>query len=59
MINIVTLVFLFIFFICLDEGTKVGGAKHGLFGECVSKSGNGVIALGCSLCMQVMVQSKP
>ncbi|RVW38388.1 hypothetical protein CK203_090262 [Vitis vinifera] len=32
----------------INGGTKVGGAKHGLFGKCVSKCGNGVIALGCS-----------
>ena len=32
----------------------MGALEHGLFGECVSKSGNGVIVIGYSLCMQVM-----
>ena len=41
-------------FACSDGGTKVGGLKHGLFGECVSQSGNRIVVVGCSPCMQVM-----
>ena len=33
----------------------MGGPKQRYFGECAGKSGNGVIAVGCSLCMQVLV----
>ena len=45
-----------IFSICSpDGGTKMGGLEQGHIGECAEKSGNGVIPVGCSLCMQVLV----
>lgn len=43
-------------YVVTDRSKKMGGSKHGLLGEYIGASGNGIPDIRYTICVQVMVQ---